>query len=101
MLNKLPFPKSKRCLATVGHSSNTLSAVHNSVSTPGLTNERFALQVYTLKIDNPGDCGRKFVSNKTVGLILFLGILFGNLLKEKPRPDIPSVDVNCHLSLEK
>lgn len=40
------------------------------------------LQLYTLKIDNPSDCGRKFMSNQRVGLILFLGIVLSNLLKE-------------------
>jgi 4-hydroxybenzoate polyprenyltransferase len=34
------------------------------------------------QIDNPEDCGQKFVSNRRVGLLLFLGIVAGNLLKD-------------------
>lgn len=44
-------------------------------------------QIYTLNIDNPSDCASKFISNYQVGLILFLGIVLGTLLKqEKPVP---------------
>jgi 4-hydroxybenzoate polyprenyltransferase len=38
-------------------------------------------QIYTLNIDNPADCHRKFLSNNQVGLILFLGIVLGVLLQ--------------------
>ncbi|XP_004391032.2 4-hydroxybenzoate polyprenyltransferase, mitochondrial isoform X1 [Trichechus manatus latirostris] len=40
-------------------------------------------QIYTLDIHRPEDCWDKFVSNRTIGLILFLGIVLGNLRKEK------------------
>uniref|UniRef100_A0A146KUH8 4-hydroxybenzoate polyprenyltransferase, mitochondrial n=1 Tax=Lygus hesperus TaxID=30085 RepID=A0A146KUH8_LYGHE len=40
-------------------------------------------QLYTLDIHNPSDCGKKFVSNKLIGLILFGGIILGNLAKPK------------------
>ncbi|XP_036891519.1 4-hydroxybenzoate polyprenyltransferase, mitochondrial [Sturnira hondurensis] len=40
-------------------------------------------QIYTLDIHRPEDCWDKFASNRTVGLILFLGIVLGNLWKEK------------------
>ncbi|XP_075234421.1 ubiquinone biosynthesis protein COQ2, mitochondrial isoform X2 [Lycorma delicatula] len=40
-------------------------------------------QLYSLDINNPSDCGRKFVSNHNVGLLLFIGIVISNLLKEK------------------
>lgn len=40
-------------------------------------------QLKTLDINNPDDCGNKFISNKNVGLILFVGIVFSTLLKTK------------------
>ncbi|KAM9393633.1 4-hydroxybenzoate polyprenyltransferase, mitochondrial [Pholidichthys leucotaenia] len=39
-------------------------------------------QIYTLDINKPEDCWRKFVSNKNLGLLLFLGIVIGNLWKQ-------------------
>jgi hypothetical protein len=38
-------------------------------------------QIYTLNIDNPADCAKKFISNNHVGLILFGGILLGVVLQ--------------------
>lgn len=38
-------------------------------------------QIYTLDIDNPNDCAKKFISNHSVGMFLFIGIVLGNLLK--------------------
>ncbi|XP_063992193.1 4-hydroxybenzoate polyprenyltransferase, mitochondrial [Diachasmimorpha longicaudata] len=43
-----------------------------------------ANQISTLDINNPQDCAGKFISNSTIGLILFAGIVLGNLVK-KPR----------------
>ncbi|XP_059523160.1 4-hydroxybenzoate polyprenyltransferase, mitochondrial isoform X1 [Myotis daubentonii] len=40
-------------------------------------------QIYTLDIHRPEDCWEKFASNRTIGLIVFLGIVLGNLWKEK------------------
>jgi 4-hydroxybenzoate polyprenyltransferase len=40
-------------------------------------------QIYTLDINNRDDCARKFLSNRWVGLLLFLGILSGTFLKEE------------------
>ncbi|KAK0165229.1 hypothetical protein PV328_003764 [Microctonus aethiopoides] len=37
-------------------------------------------QINTLKINDPTDCATKFVSNSNVGLILFVGIVLGNLV---------------------
>lgn len=48
----------------------------------GLVSLHVARQIMTLQIDNPEDCGKKFVSNRRVGLLLFLGIIAGTLLKE-------------------
>ncbi|KAM7155746.1 4-hydroxybenzoate polyprenyltransferase, mitochondrial isoform 2-T2 [Molossus nigricans] len=40
-------------------------------------------QIFTLDIHRPEDCWDKFASNRTIGLIIFLGIVLGNLWKEK------------------
>ncbi|XP_020345252.1 4-hydroxybenzoate polyprenyltransferase, mitochondrial [Oncorhynchus kisutch] len=40
-------------------------------------------QIYTLDINKPEDCWKKFVSNRNLGLLLFLGIVCGNLWKEQ------------------
>lgn len=40
-------------------------------------------QIYTLDIHRPEDCWEKFTSNRTIGLIIFLGIVLGNLCKAK------------------
>ncbi|XP_029455425.1 4-hydroxybenzoate polyprenyltransferase, mitochondrial isoform X1 [Rhinatrema bivittatum] len=42
-----------------------------------------AHQIYTLDIHKAEDCWKKFTSNRTVGLLLFAGIVLGNLWKEK------------------
>lgn len=39
-------------------------------------------QIYTLNINNPTDCAKKFISNHRVGMILFIGIVLGNLMKK-------------------
>jgi len=44
-------------------------------------------QVWTLNINDPEDCGEKFRSNRKVGLVLFLGIVLGNLLKPPKTSD--------------
>ncbi|KAM9330513.1 4-hydroxybenzoate polyprenyltransferase, mitochondrial [Gastrophryne carolinensis] len=44
-----------------------------------------AHQIYTLDINNAEDCWKKFSANRTVGFLLLLGIIFGNLLKEKDK----------------
>lgn len=47
-----------------------------------LVGTHLASQISTLRIDSPADCSSKFVSNSSVGLILFCGILLGTLLKK-------------------
>ncbi|XP_048849262.1 4-hydroxybenzoate polyprenyltransferase, mitochondrial-like, partial [Brienomyrus brachyistius] len=42
-----------------------------------------ANQVYTVDINKPDDCWKKFASNRNLGLLLFLGIVAGNLWKER------------------
>lgn len=49
--------------------------------TVGLVAAHLAQQIYSLNIDNPNDCARKFISNHQVGLLLFIGIVLGTLLK--------------------
>lgn len=39
------------------------------------------LQIYSLDINKPEDCWKKFASNRNLGLLLFLGIVLGNLWK--------------------
>ncbi|KYN05995.1 Para-hydroxybenzoate--polyprenyltransferase, mitochondrial [Cyphomyrmex costatus] len=39
-------------------------------------------QIYTLNINNPTDCAKKFISNQKIGMILFTGIVLGNLIKK-------------------
>lgn len=46
------------------------------------------LQIYTLDIHRPEDCWDKFTSNRTLGLIIFLGIVLGNLWKEKKTDEV-------------
>ncbi|XP_066512562.1 4-hydroxybenzoate polyprenyltransferase, mitochondrial-like [Hoplias malabaricus] len=40
-------------------------------------------QIYSLDINKPEDCWKKFASNRNVGLLLFLGIVVGNLWKKR------------------
>ncbi|XP_068088822.1 4-hydroxybenzoate polyprenyltransferase, mitochondrial [Hyperolius riggenbachi] len=42
-----------------------------------------AHQIYTLDINNAEDCWKKFSANRTIGFLLFLGIVLGNLRKNK------------------
>ncbi|KAM4579425.1 4-hydroxybenzoate polyprenyltransferase, mitochondrial [Fundulus diaphanus] len=41
-----------------------------------------ARQIYTVDINKAEDCWKQFSSNRNLGLLLFLGIVAGNLLKE-------------------
>lgn len=40
-------------------------------------------KIYTLDINKPEDCWKKFSSNRNLGLLLLLGIVAGNLWKER------------------
>lgn len=48
----------------------------------GLIATHISNQIYTLNINNPTDCAKKFVSNHKIGMILFIGIVLGNLMKK-------------------
>ncbi|XP_073493365.1 4-hydroxybenzoate polyprenyltransferase, mitochondrial [Phyllobates terribilis] len=45
-------------------------------------------QIYTLDINNAADCWKKFTANRTVGFLLFLGIVLGNLWKSKETNEV-------------
>ncbi|XP_074651265.1 4-hydroxybenzoate polyprenyltransferase, mitochondrial-like isoform X2 [Tubulanus polymorphus] len=47
----------------------------------GIAGAHLAKQIYTLDMDDPDDCFRKFCSNKQLGLWLFGGVVLGTLLK--------------------
>lgn len=49
----------------------------------GLVGAHIIHQVASLKTDNATDCAKKFISNHQVGLLLFIGIVLGTLLKEE------------------
>ncbi|XP_077087872.1 4-hydroxybenzoate polyprenyltransferase, mitochondrial [Siphateles boraxobius] len=40
-------------------------------------------QIYAVDINRPEDCWKKFASNRNLGLLLFLGIVTGNLWKKR------------------
>lgn len=42
-----------------------------------------AHQIYAVDINRPEDCWKKFASNRNLGLLLFLGIVTGNLWKKR------------------
>uniref|UniRef100_A0A8D8V2A4 4-hydroxybenzoate polyprenyltransferase, mitochondrial n=1 Tax=Cacopsylla melanoneura TaxID=428564 RepID=A0A8D8V2A4_9HEMI len=48
-----------------------------------LVGTHLASQIYQLDIGNREDCGKTFVSNKYIGLILMSGIVLGNLMKSE------------------
>lgn len=49
-------------------------------SAVGLVGAHLAHQIYSLNINDPSDCARKFVSNHQIGLLIFLGIALGTYL---------------------
>lgn len=67
-------------LLTCGILSEQTWPYYISVATVG---GHLVRQLYTLDIHSPKDCSYKFLSNKNVGLILFLGIVLSTLLKSE------------------
>ncbi|XP_050801155.1 4-hydroxybenzoate polyprenyltransferase, mitochondrial isoform X1 [Gopherus flavomarginatus] len=53
-----------------------------------------AHQIYTLDIHKPEDCWQKFTSNRTIGLLLFIGIVTGNLWKRKDPKEMNAVNTD-------
>ncbi|XP_075716855.1 4-hydroxybenzoate polyprenyltransferase, mitochondrial isoform X2 [Rhinoderma darwinii] len=62
----------------------------------GLIGGHLIHQIYTLDINSSDDCWKKFTSNRTVGFLLFLGIVLGNLWKSQESNKIK--DLSCHSS---
>ncbi|XP_053559212.1 4-hydroxybenzoate polyprenyltransferase, mitochondrial [Bombina bombina] len=52
-----------------------------------LTGAHLFYQIYTLNIDSPEDCWKKFIANRNVGLLLFVGIVLGNLWKTQDKDE--------------
>lgn len=67
-------------LSLVGVNSDQTAPYYIALAAVGA---HLAHQVYTLDIHRPEDCWDKFTSNRTIGLMLFAGIVLGNLWKEK------------------
>ncbi|XP_043917052.1 4-hydroxybenzoate polyprenyltransferase, mitochondrial [Protopterus annectens] len=56
-----------------------------------------AYQVYTLDMNDPENCWKKFTSNRSLGLLLFVGIVLGNLWrKEKEHQPTTNTFVAVH-----
>lgn len=65
----------------------------------GLVGGHLIQQIYSLNINNPSDCAKKFFSNNHIGLILFLGIVIGTLMKSKENSkDSNLISSNCATS---
>jgi len=58
-----------------------------------------ANQILTLDVNNREDCAKKFISNRWVGLGVFMGIVAGGLVKEKEELQLDSLQES--LSLER
>ncbi|RLW00877.1 hypothetical protein DV515_00008533 [Chloebia gouldiae] len=65
-------------LCVAGVNCNQTFPYYSAVAAVGA---HLAHQIYTLDIDKPEDCWKKFASNRTVGILLFIGIVLGNLWK--------------------
>lgn len=60
----------------------------------GVIGTHISHQIYSLDLNNPKDCANKFFSNHQIGLLLFLGIVFGTLLKKEENPNTGKLMVN-------
>ncbi|KAH9496318.1 Para-hydroxybenzoate--polyprenyltransferase, mitochondrial precursor (PHB:polyprenyltransferase) [Bulinus truncatus] len=49
----------------------------------GITAARLIQQIYTVRLDNADDCAKAFRGNFYLGAVMFLGIIFSNLIKQK------------------
>ncbi|NXG24047.1 COQ2 protein, partial [Grallaria varia] len=63
-------------LCVAGMNCNQTFPYYSAVAAVGA---HLAHQIYTLDIDKPEHCWKKFASNRTVGILLFTGIVLGNL----------------------
>jgi len=58
---------------------------------------QLARTVSTLDINNPEDCAKKFLSNRRLGMVLFLGIVFGTYFKDPENTSL-AIDTLTQLS---
>lgn len=65
-------------LLLAGYSSHQTWPFYTSV---GLTAALLASQISSLNIDDPKNCWKNFKSNNRIGLLIFLGIVSGTLMK--------------------
>ncbi|XP_059479829.1 4-hydroxybenzoate polyprenyltransferase, mitochondrial [Neocloeon triangulifer] len=54
----------------------------------GVISAHISQQLYTLDTSKANDCAKKFISNHYVGLLLFLGIVCGNYMKNRTTPKV-------------
>lgn len=66
------------CLALTGQMCDQTWPYYIALTATGA---HLAHQLFTVDLNNPDDCLKKFKSNTQLGAILFLGIVLGNLLK--------------------
>ncbi|KAL4226454.1 Para-hydroxybenzoate--polyprenyltransferase [Mactra antiquata] len=66
------------CLLLTGHLSDQTWPYYAAVVT---TAAHLAHQIYTVDLNNPDDCLKKFKSNTQLGAVMFIGIVLGTLLK--------------------
>ncbi|XP_019507698.1 PREDICTED: 4-hydroxybenzoate polyprenyltransferase, mitochondrial [Hipposideros armiger] len=67
-------------LSLVGVNAGQTAPYYTALAAVGA---HLAHQIYSLDIHRPEDCWDKFASNRTIGLMVFSGIILGNLWKEK------------------
>uniref|UniRef100_A0A6M2DY20 4-hydroxybenzoate polyprenyltransferase, mitochondrial n=1 Tax=Xenopsylla cheopis TaxID=163159 RepID=A0A6M2DY20_XENCH len=53
-----------------------------------IVGSHIAHQIYSLNINNPNDCAKKFISNHQIGLLLFCGIILGTLMKKHKHDNV-------------
>ncbi|XP_060562122.1 4-hydroxybenzoate polyprenyltransferase, mitochondrial-like isoform X2 [Ruditapes philippinarum] len=70
------------CLTLTGHMCGQTWPYYTAVA---LTGTHLAHQLYTVDLNNPEDCLKKFKSNTQLGAVLFIGIVMGTLLKPKEK----------------
>ncbi|XP_038647616.1 4-hydroxybenzoate polyprenyltransferase, mitochondrial [Scyliorhinus canicula] len=71
-------------LTVVGLNCDQTLPYYTAVVTVGA---HLAHQIYSLDINNPQDCWKKFNLNRTLGFILLSGIVLGNLWKRRNKTD--------------
>jgi len=85
-------------LIVCGYASNM--AMPYYLVTVGGTCAHLAWQLRTVDLDSTASCSSKFVSNKWLGLIVFLGTVAGRYFAEESVDD-DSADVNADTMTEK